>query len=129
MAEDETTGSNRARSYADWIEVYNDSATATNLAGWRLTDNASDPVQWAFPSTHIAAAGSSWFGPTMASSRRWRVGLYRSVGDALGAVGGGGRHRPSCDAGAGMPLHRVQAANAGLARRDRSTQESYPARH
>ncbi len=34
----------------DWIEIYNRGPTAVNLLGWSLTDNASVPGLWTFPS-------------------------------------------------------------------------------
>ena len=42
---------------SDWIELYNASSNAVNLAGWYLTDDFNDLTQWAFPSTNIAAKG------------------------------------------------------------------------
>jgi hypothetical protein len=39
--------------YSDWIEIHNRSAAAVNLNGWYLTDDAGDPVQWAFPSMSL----------------------------------------------------------------------------
>lgn len=35
--------------YSDWIELYNRSDTAINLAGWALTDDPNDPQKWSFP--------------------------------------------------------------------------------
>jgi len=40
-----------------WIELYNGSATDVNLAGWRLTDQATDLSRWTFPATNLPAAG------------------------------------------------------------------------
>ena len=34
----------------DWIEIHNPSASAVNLLGWYLTDNANQPRKWSFPS-------------------------------------------------------------------------------
>src|SRR4051812_25277341 len=33
----------------DWIEVYNPSGSALNLAGWHLTDSSSNPGKSTFP--------------------------------------------------------------------------------
>ena len=33
----------------DWIEIYNRSDRAVNLAGWSLTDDADRPDKWTFP--------------------------------------------------------------------------------
>ena len=35
---------------SDWIEIYNAGDTAGNLSGYSLTDDASDPTKWTFPS-------------------------------------------------------------------------------
>jgi len=42
---------------SDWIELYNDSSNAVNLAGWHLTDVATNLTQWTFPSINIPAGG------------------------------------------------------------------------
>jgi hypothetical protein len=36
-------------SYEDWVELYNTSASPINLAGYGLTDLASNPYLWVFP--------------------------------------------------------------------------------
>ena len=36
--------------YEDWIELYNAGATAIDLTGYRLSDNANESEQWIFPS-------------------------------------------------------------------------------
>lgn len=41
----------------DWIELYNTSATAVNLAGWSLTDDPNDPERWIFPGVTLPARG------------------------------------------------------------------------
>lgn len=33
----------------DWIELFNDGDQAVNLSGWSLSDDATDPRQWVFP--------------------------------------------------------------------------------
>src|SRR5262245_38764276 len=38
---------------SDWIEIYNDSPSQVNLAGWTLTDDAADPGKWTFPAVSI----------------------------------------------------------------------------
>jgi len=42
---------------SDWIELYNASAAAVNLAGWSLTDDATDLTKWVFPAEVIPASG------------------------------------------------------------------------
>jgi hypothetical protein len=44
--------------YSDWIEIHNRSTAAINLSGWYLTDDAGDPVLWAFPSRTLDANAS-----------------------------------------------------------------------
>ena len=41
----------------DWIELRNTGASATNLAGWHLTDSPTNLTKWTFPSTNISAGG------------------------------------------------------------------------
>lgn len=41
----------------DWIEIHNPDATAVNLAGWHLTDNASNKAKWTFPAVSIPSKG------------------------------------------------------------------------
>lgn len=38
----------------DWIELFNNSPSAVNLAGWHLTDSPADLAKWTFPSTALA---------------------------------------------------------------------------
>lgn len=45
-------------SYEDWIELYNSSAVSVNLAGYYLSDKATNPTKWQFPAgVSIAANG------------------------------------------------------------------------
>lgn len=39
---------------SDWIEIYNGSGTAVDLAGWGLTDKSGQPKQWIFPPRVLA---------------------------------------------------------------------------
>src|SRR5688572_22912536 len=41
----------------DWIELHNNSPVAVNLAGWRLTDAATNLARWTFPAVSIPANG------------------------------------------------------------------------
>src|SRR5689334_16012080 len=41
----------------DWIELQNDGAIPVNLAGWHLTDSASQPDKWTFPAVSLPAGG------------------------------------------------------------------------
>ncbi len=40
-----------------WVELYNGSASAVNLAGWTLTDDVATPAKWTFPSVSVPAYG------------------------------------------------------------------------
>ncbi|MCA9261326.1 MAG: lamin tail domain-containing protein, partial [Planctomycetales bacterium] len=40
---------------SDWIEIYNPTATAIDLGGWHLTDSASNPTKWTFPTVSLNA--------------------------------------------------------------------------
>ena len=42
---------------ADWIELYNASASGVDLKGWRLTDNKDNLTKWTFPSVSVPAKG------------------------------------------------------------------------
>jgi len=41
----------------DWIELHNSGPGVVNLGGWHLTDSASDPTRWTFPSTNLPSGG------------------------------------------------------------------------
>jgi hypothetical protein len=41
----------------DWIELHNNSPAAVSLAGWRLTDAATNLAKWTFPTVSIPANG------------------------------------------------------------------------
>ena len=38
---------------SDWLEVLNATAATVNLAGWHLTDDATDLAKWTFPATNL----------------------------------------------------------------------------
>jgi len=57
MADNESTVTDQDGEYDDWIELYNNGTTAILLAGYYLSDDASEPDQWIFPDTSIAAGG------------------------------------------------------------------------
>lgn len=42
---------------SDWIELHNSGATAVDLAGWYLTDDAGLLTKWRFPAVSIPAGG------------------------------------------------------------------------
>jgi hypothetical protein len=43
--------------HPDWVELYNSTPNAVNLAGWSLTDDASKLTKWRFPNVALAANG------------------------------------------------------------------------
>ena len=58
VADNEGSHLSAAGVAADWIELYNDGASAVDLSGWGLTDSASRPYEWRFPDgTSIAPDG------------------------------------------------------------------------
>lgn len=57
MAENGSNLADEDGDFPDWIEIYNPTAQTVNLAGHYLTDDRSDPTQWAFPATNLPAGG------------------------------------------------------------------------
>jgi hypothetical protein len=55
LARNKTSITDEDGAFPDWIEIYNDSTIATNLAGWYLTDTPTNLTKWTFPATNIAA--------------------------------------------------------------------------
>lgn len=55
MAEDVSTLADEDGAYSGWIELYNPTTNAVNLAGYYLTDRADNPFGWAFPDTVLPA--------------------------------------------------------------------------
>jgi hypothetical protein len=39
--------------FSDWIELYNDGASAADISGWSLSDDASQPGKWRFPTNTV----------------------------------------------------------------------------
>lgn len=54
MAANDTTLNDEDGDNSDWIEIHNEGDTSADLAGWYLTDSASNLRKWQFPSTNIA---------------------------------------------------------------------------
>jgi len=57
MAINDTAYINAIGDYSDWIEIYNDTGSHTNLVDWYLTDNPEELQKWQFPSASITAGG------------------------------------------------------------------------
>lgn len=55
MAKNDNTLADGDGNYSDWIELYNMGDASVDLTGWYLSDDASSPTQWTFPSKSIAA--------------------------------------------------------------------------
>ena len=53
MAANKSTLVDEDGAYSDWIEIHNPDATAVDLTGWRLTDNASSLSKWTFPAVTL----------------------------------------------------------------------------
>ena len=49
MASNDSTLLDGDGAYSDWIELYNDSQSDVDLAGWFLSDDNNDVDQWEFP--------------------------------------------------------------------------------
>lgn len=49
MARNDSTLLDEDGEYSDWAELYNGTAEPVNLAGWHLSDDASDFSKWALP--------------------------------------------------------------------------------
>ena len=43
--------------FSDWIEIFNPDATPVSLAGWYLTDSATNKTKWQFPAVTLPAGG------------------------------------------------------------------------
>jgi hypothetical protein len=53
MASNRSTIADEDGDYADWIELYNSGNTPLNLEGFRLSDDATNPLKWEFPAITI----------------------------------------------------------------------------
>lgn len=49
MASNQTTATDEAGEYDDWIELYNKSSNSIDLTGWYLSDNPDNLDKWEFP--------------------------------------------------------------------------------
>ncbi|MSU48538.1 MAG: hypothetical protein EXS37_05495 [Opitutus sp.] len=57
MAANRTTLKDEDGAFPDWIELYNPDSTAVNLAGWFLTDVATNKTNWQLPAVNLPAKG------------------------------------------------------------------------
>src|SRR4051794_3583189 len=54
MADNSTSLADGNGAHSDWIEIQNKGDASINLAGWHLTDDASQLNKWTFPSRTLA---------------------------------------------------------------------------
>jgi hypothetical protein len=57
MADDQSTLADEDGQFSGWIEIHNPTTAPVDLAGHFLTDQAGNPMLWAFPSTNLAPGG------------------------------------------------------------------------
>lgn len=81
----------------DWIEIWNSSNAAVNLAGHYLSNNAASPAQWAFPSKVLAP---NEYLVVFASSKN-RTNPAANLHTSFNIPGGGGYLALKKDDGAG----------------------------
>ena len=55
MASNTATLADEDGAFSDWIEITNGGASSVDLAGYQLTDDASTPAKWLFPSITLSA--------------------------------------------------------------------------
>jgi hypothetical protein len=53
MASNTTTLQDEDGAYSDWIELYNAGPDPISLAGWYLTDDATNLTKWSFPAVTL----------------------------------------------------------------------------
>jgi hypothetical protein len=57
MVNNRSTLGDEAGEYDSWIEIYNSGCHVVNLAGLYLSDTASTPIRWKFPSVEVPPGG------------------------------------------------------------------------
>ena len=57
MADNASTLADEDGAFSGWIEIYNPTAGAINLAGHFLTDDPANPTKWGFPNLNLAGGG------------------------------------------------------------------------
>lgn len=57
MAANASGASDEDGAFSDWIEIYNPDAVPVELAGWYLTDSATNQKKWLFPAVTVAPGG------------------------------------------------------------------------
>ncbi|MEO6245494.1 MAG: CotH kinase family protein, partial [Opitutaceae bacterium] len=57
MASNTVTLPDQDQAFSDWIEIHNPDGVPVNLAGWYLTDSATNKTRWQFPAVTLPAGG------------------------------------------------------------------------
>ena len=73
MAVNDSTRKNSLGKYEDWIELYNPNSSNVSLSGWYLTDNATKPTKWQFPSGPASAIAGKGYLLVWADSKSYSV--------------------------------------------------------
>ncbi len=60
MADNSATLEDEDLAHPDWVEIYNGSAIATNLSGWKLSDDPALPAKWVFPNITLQPYASTY---------------------------------------------------------------------
>lgn len=55
MADNDNVIADEAGQYEDWLEIYNPGPDPMNMRDYFLTDDLSEPLEWRFPDTTLAA--------------------------------------------------------------------------
>ena len=58
MASNQTSVADEDGTRSDWIEIYNPGTTTVNLAGWYVSDKATNLTKWTFPSVNLSPFGT-----------------------------------------------------------------------
>lgn len=95
MASNQSTATDEEGQYDDWIELYNNGATAVDISGWFITDNPDNLDKWDFPAGTVLQPGDylivwadedSSQGPLHANFKLSALGEELTLLDASGAV-------------------------------------------
>ncbi|MBL7802281.1 MAG: CotH kinase family protein [Saprospiraceae bacterium] len=95
LASNETTATDEAGEFDDWIELYNNGTAAVDISGWIITDNPANLDKWDFPTGTVIQPGDylilwadedSSQGPLHANFKLSASGEELILLDASGAV-------------------------------------------
>src|SRR5688572_27740868 len=77
-------------SISDWVELFNTSGEAVNLAGYSLTDSPTEPRKWIFPSG-VSIAGNGYLVVLLDSGRAPSTAAGPVLNAGFGASASGDR--------------------------------------